>query len=177
MIDIPDFIAEIIYNINMKIIFESIGVIHSPFAELENMPIQPSGSLDVEGTIEIYPKFSQGLQDLDGFSHMYAIYYFHKVKNWKPIVTPFLDDQERGLFSTRAPKRPNPIGISLMEIIGIDNNIIKVQNIDILDDTPLLDIKPYVPQFEPAENIRIGWLSDKIRNVENKKSDKRFIDK
>lgn len=160
----------------MKITFEPIGVIHSPFTELENMPIQPTGSIGVEGIIEIYPQYSQGLQDLDGFSHLYAIYCFHKVKEWKGKVTPFLDNQERGLFATRAPKRPNPIGLSLLEILSVDANQIKVRNIDVLDSTPLLDIKPYIPQFEPGENIRIGWLSGKVQNVNSKRSDKRFSD-
>lgn len=158
----------------MQITFKPIGLIHSPFTELEEMPIQPSGSLGVKGFFEIHPEFSHALQDLDGFSHLYAIYYFHKVQNWQAKVIPFLDTQERGLFATRAPKRPNPIGISLLEIICIKENRIDVNNIDILDGTPLLDIKPYIPQFEPAENIRIGWLNGKVQNVSNKRSDKRF---
>jgi tRNA-Thr(GGU) m(6)t(6)A37 methyltransferase TsaA len=91
-------------------------------------------------------------------------------------VIPFLDKQERGLFATRAPKRPNPIGLSLLEIITIDANQIKVRNIDILDGTPLLDIKPYIPQFEPGEDIRIGWLNGKVKNVGSKRSDKRFTE-
>lgn len=158
----------------MKITFKPIGIIHSPFTKLENMPIQPTGSLGTQGTIEILPEFTEALQDLDGFSHFYVIYYFHMTSGWKARVKPFLDDQKRGLFSTRAPKRPNPIGLSLLEIISIQENIITVNNIDILDNTPLLDIKPYVPQFEPAENIRIGWLTNNIAEAKEKRSDKRF---
>lgn len=158
----------------MKIIFEPIGVIHSPFTKLEEMPIQPAGSKGTQGTLEILPAYSEALQDLDGFSHLYAIYYFHKVKGWKPKVIPFLDNNERGLFATRAPKRPNPIGLSVLEIIEIKANQVTVQNVDILDNTPLLDIKPYVSQFEPVDNLRIGWLSKHIDQVKTKKSDQRF---
>ncbi len=158
----------------MKIILNPIGVIHSPFTKLEDMPIQPTGSIGTQGTIEIFPEYSQALQDLEGFSHLYAIYQFHMSKGWKAKVKPFLDDQERGLFSTRAPKRPNPIGLSVLEIIAIRENCITVNNLDILDKTPLLDIKPYIPQFEPVENLRIGWLSEQIDEVEHKRSDQRF---
>ena len=160
----------------MKITFEPIGIIHSPFTKLEEMPIQPAGSRVTKGTLEVYPAYSQALQDLDGFSHLYAIYFFHKVNGWKPIVMPFLDKSERGLFSTRAPKRPNPIGLSVLKIIEITDNKIQVQHIDILDGTPLLDIKPYVPQFDAAEDIRIGWLTKHIDQAETKKSDSRFLD-
>ena len=158
----------------MKITFDPIGIVHSPFNKLEEMPIQPSGSRETRGKLEIYPPYGQALQDLDGFSHLIAIYYFHKSKGWKPIVTPFLDKHEHGLFSTRAPKRPNPIGLSVLKILEIKSNKIFVQHIDILDGTPLLDIKPYVPQFDAAEDVHIGWLTEHIRQVKTKKSDKRF---
>ena len=160
----------------MKIIFNSIGIIHSPFTKLADMPIQPAGSKGIQGNIEVFPEYEQALQDLDGFSHLYAIYQFHKASGWKEKVIPFLDDQERGLFATRAPKRPNPIGLSVLKIIAVKRNIITIDNVDILDNTPLLDIKPYIPQFEPVENLRIGWLREHIGDVETRKSDQRFIE-
>ncbi len=160
----------------MKITFNSIGVIHTPFQKLEDMPIQPTGSRGTEGILEIYPDFTTGLQDLDGFSHLYAIYYLHKVAHWKPKVVPFLDIKERGIFSTRSPARPNPIGLSLLEIVEVSAPTVRVRNVDMLDGTPLLDIKPYVPQFEPLENVRIGWLTGNIHKVESRRSDKRFLD-
>lgn len=160
----------------MKITFEPIGMVHSPFTHLEDMPIQPTSGLSAEGTLELYPQFCEALQDLDGFSHIYALYYFHKAIGWEPKVIPFLDDQERGLFATRAPRRPNPIGLSLLEVISIDDCQIKVRNLDILDGTPLLDIKPYIPQFEGVEEVHIGWLANSIEQVKTKPSDQRFVD-
>jgi tRNA-Thr(GGU) m(6)t(6)A37 methyltransferase TsaA len=159
----------------MKIYFEPIGIIHSPFKELDGMPIQPTGSQGVEGTLELYAQFVPALRDLDEFSHLYAIYVFHKVSGWNPTVVPFLDTQERGLFATRAPKRPNPIGLSVLQIVDIKGCQIIVRNLDILDGTPLLDIKPYIPQFEEGEDLRIGWLSSTINQVNTKKSDQRFV--
>jgi len=138
------------------------------------MPIQPAGCKDIEGEIEVFPEFSAGLQDLDGFSHIYVIYYFHKVKGWKVKVIPFLDNRERGIFATRAPTRPCPIGLSVLEINEIKSNRIIVQNLDILDGTPLLDIKPFVPQFDSSENVRIGWLDRHINEVKTKRADDRF---
>jgi tRNA-Thr(GGU) m(6)t(6)A37 methyltransferase TsaA len=159
----------------MKITFKPIGVVHSPFKELKNMPIQPTGCKGVEGEIEIFPEFSPGLQDLDGFSHIFVIYFLHKVQGWKSKVIPFLDTQERGIFSTRSPVRPNPIGLSVLEIKAVNGNRIMVNNTDILDGTPVLDIKPFVPQFDQPENTRIGWLTGNVIRVKDKKSDDRFL--
>lgn len=160
----------------MNITLKPIGIIHSPFHSLSEMPIQPAGSYGEEGILEILPDYVVGLRDLDGFSHLYAIYFFHKAQDWKPLVIPFLDDVERGIFATRAPKRPNPVGLSLLEILSVKENLVRVKNIDILDGTPLLDIKPFVPQFEPAEGIRIGWLESYVNQVNRKRSDQRFIE-
>ena len=151
-----------------------IGVIHTPFKELENMPIQPSGAAGIRGTVQLFPEFADGLKDLDGFSHLILLYRFHEIRGYKLTVTPFLDSEPRGVFATRAPKRPNPIGLSVVRLVQIRECSLDVENVDILDGTPFLDIKPYVPGFDHQENCRIGWL-EKARGVAKvKKSDDRF---
>jgi tRNA (adenine37-N6)-methyltransferase len=151
-----------------------IGIIHTPFKELENMPIQPSGAEGIRGTVEIFPEFAEGLKDLDGFSHVILLYRFHESRGYKLIVTPFLDSEPRGVFATRAPKRPNPIGLSIVSLVQVRGSSLEIKNADILDGTPLLDIKPYVPEFDHQENCRIGWLEQARGKVRNKRSDKRF---
>lgn len=126
--------------------------------------------------------FESGLKDLDGFSHIILLYAFHRSKGYDLMVTPFLDNQERGLFSTRAPRRPNPIGMSVVKLLKIEENTIFVQGIDVLNKTPLLDIKPYVPQFdlntgEKKDQIRTGWVEKAGQKVETKRADERFISK
>lgn len=158
----------------MTIKFSPIGIIHSPFTELEGMPIQPAGAEGVQGSIEIYPEFQEGLRDLDGFSHIILLYHLHRSEGYKLTVTPFLDTQQRGLFSTRAPRRPNPIGLSVVRLTGIDGNILHIENVDILDGTPLLDIKPYIPAFEPDAELRVGWVENAQGEVKEKRSDDRF---
>jgi tRNA-Thr(GGU) m(6)t(6)A37 methyltransferase TsaA len=160
----------------MKITFEPIGIIHSPFTDLADMPIQPTGEKAAEGTLEIYPAFRDALADLEGFSHIYALYFFHKVNGWQPKVVPFLDKQPRGLFSTRAPRRPNPIGLSLLKILAVEGGSVRVAGVDILDGTPLLDIKPYIPGFENPQDVHIGWLEGRAAEVKKRESDRRFED-
>ncbi|MDK2982106.1 MAG: tRNA (adenine37-N6)-methyltransferase [Chloroflexota bacterium] len=160
----------------MKITFEPIGVVHSPFSDLADMPIQPTGEQAAEGTLELFPDYCEALADLDGFSHIYALYYFHKSKGWKASIVPFLDTQARGLFSTRAPRRPNPIGLSLLRVLSVEGCVVKVAGVDILDGTPLLDIKPYIPQFENPQDVRVGWLAGHADQVKRKRSDHRFED-
>ena len=161
----------------MQIAYAPIGIIHSPFKKLAGMPIQPTSEISAEGQIEIYPEFTEGIKDLDGFSHIYLIYHLHKVRQAKLTVTPFLDKEVHGVFATRAPSRPNPIGLSLVKLIRVKGNLIYVDDIDILDGTPLLDIKPYIPEFENSNNIRVGWLEKSKEQVKEKKSDGRFVDK
>ena len=158
------------------ILFKPIGIIHTLFNSLEEMPIQPGSDTSGRGTIEIFPEFTAGLKDLEGFSHIYILYHLHKARQVKMQVTPFLDDGEpRGIFATRAPSRPNPIGLSLVEVIGIEGSLVHVNRVDTLNGTPLLDIKPYVPQFEPTSNsIRIGWLEDVKDQIRSRQSDSRF---
>ena len=158
----------------MNITFSSIGIIHTPFKTIENMPIQPSADNNSEGWIEIFDEYSAGLADLDGFSHLYLIFHLHKSTRFKLKVIPFLDTVERGIFSTRSPSRPNPVGLSVVKCISVKGNIITIQGLDILDGTPLIDIKPFVPLFEDTKDIRIGWFTGKDCSIPGKLSDGRF---
>jgi tRNA-Thr(GGU) m(6)t(6)A37 methyltransferase TsaA len=158
----------------MKIIYKPIGIIHSPFDKLEDMPIQPSSESSSPGVVEVYPEFTPGLKDLEGFSHVYLLYHLHKTGVVKLKVTPFLDEQSRGLFATRAPSRPNPIGLSLVNMVRIETNLIHVDRVDVLDGTPLIDLKPYIPAFEEIEDVRIGWLENTRDRIHSRNSDARF---
>jgi tRNA-Thr(GGU) m(6)t(6)A37 methyltransferase TsaA len=151
-----------------------IGIIHTPFTKLEGMPIQPKGAVGIRGTIELFDEYHAGLKDLDGFSHIILLYHFHRSHGFKLQVVPFMDSELRGLFATRAPKRPNPIGISVVQLDKIENDVLHIQNVDIIDGTPLLDIKPYVPEFDNPQNIRTGWVGQARKTVSSRKSDDRF---
>jgi len=157
-----------------QISFKSIGIIHTPFKKIQNMPIQPSAAFGVKGHIVLNEEYIEGLSDLDGFSHIYLLYHLHLSNSFKLKVIPFLDNQERGLFSTRAPNRPNPIGLSVVKLIKIRGNIIDVENVDIVDGTPLLDIKPFVNEMEGVINCKIGWLTEFKEDIKSRISDKRF---
>lgn len=157
-----------------RIVFKPIGVIHSPYRVLQGMPIQAAAAKDVEGQVEIFPEYLPALRDLDGFSHLILLYYFHQAKRGLLEVTPYLDEQKRGVFATRSPSRPNPIGLSIVRLVRIENNILKVRDVDILDGTPLLDIKPYVPEFDVREVEKIGWLAAKVGNFPKTVDDGRF---
>jgi len=143
----------------MPIAFEPIGVIHTPFTEPKGSPIQPVSANCAAGVVELFPEFAAGLRDLAGFSHILLIYHFHRARPYALSVVPFLDTQPRGLFATRAPNRPSPIGISLVGLERIDGCRLHVANIDVLDGTPLLDIKPHVPDFDCAPGARTGWMA------------------
>ena len=142
----------------MDILFRPIGVIHSPFYEKNTTPIQPSRSR-ASGQVEVFPEYADGLVDLEGFSHIYLLYQFHCSEDYQLKVTPFLDNVERGLFATRYPCRPNPIGLSLVELVERRGNVLLIQGVDVLDGTPLLDIKPYVVEFDVRTNTRNGWFT------------------
>ena len=158
----------------MTISYQPIGTIHSPFKGVEKVPIQPAAASGIRGTVEVSAGFAAGLQDLEGFSHVILLYHFHRVTQARLTVVPFLDDRPRGVFATRAPSRPNPIGLSIVRLLGIEGNVLRVENMDIVDGTPLLDIKPYVPQFDHTEAERIGWLEATRCRVEETISDDRF---
>ena len=174
-----------------KIEFTPIGVIHSPFTDLAQMPIQPRcnervkspvlegrqprSKASASGTVEIFTEYAEGLRDLDGFSHIILLYHLHKAGMPRLQVTPFLDSQPHGVFATRAPVRPNPIGLSVVQLTGIQGNLLTVEGLDILDGTPLLDIKPYIPSFDERSEHRIGWLQGVDGNASTTLSDDRFI--
>ncbi len=157
-----------------KIHYTPIGVIRSPFKMVEGMPIQPSGAKGIAGSVEIYEMFADGLKDLEGFSHIILIYHLHRSRGFKLHVKPFLDDQLRGVFATRAPRRPNAIGISVVRLLQVDRNILNIEDVDILDGTPLLDIKPYVPAFDERDVVKTGWVSSRVDSVAVVRSDERF---
>jgi len=158
----------------MEFTYQAIGFIYSPFEKTEGMPIQPSGASGVKGRIEFLPEYIDGLADLGGFSHIILLYAFHMSKKVELTVTPFLDSHPKGVFATRAPTRPNPIGLSVVKLLGIDRNILYIENVDVVDGTPLLDIKPYVPEFDHYTDTRAGWLEESKGKVANTKADNRF---
>jgi tRNA-Thr(GGU) m(6)t(6)A37 methyltransferase TsaA len=147
----------------MEFVMKSIGVIHSPFIDKNQTPVQPAFSNAV-GQVEIFPEFAEGLQDLEGFSHIILFYVFHESKDFSLRVKPILDDKIHGLFATRYPYRPNPIGFSLVRLLEKEASALKIEGIDVLDGTPLLDIKPYVPDFDVVLNTRVGWYGTRIQN-------------
>jgi tRNA-Thr(GGU) m(6)t(6)A37 methyltransferase TsaA len=158
----------------MNVELKPIGVIHSPFLELEGMPIQPAGARGVQGTVEVFQEYRAGLKDLDGFSHIVLLYLFHQSQGFNLHVIPYLDTEIRGVFATRAPRRPNAIGLSVVQLNMVRDRILHIENVDILDGTPLLDIKPYVPEFDAQFNVRTGWLENARQSVRHRKSDDRF---
>ena len=148
----------------MKFELKPIGIIHTPYKDRKEIPCQGYKS-DKVGEVEVFGEFEEALKDIEGFSHIYLIYYFHETTGYKPLVKPFLGDQPHGLFATRHYNRPNPIGISVVELLGRARNILRVKQVDVLDGTPLLDIKPYVLQFDQRRNVKIGWLKDKVEEL------------
>ena len=157
-----------------EIIYRPIGVIHSPFKETKGMPIQSAGARGVAGTVEVIPECGDGLKDLEGFSHIFLLYHFHLSQGYSLRVKPYLDDSLRGVFATRAPRRPNAIGMSVVRLVGIEGCTLHIEDVDIVDSTPLLDIKPYVPEFDSREVERIGWLAGKAERVAEVGADERF---
>jgi tRNA-Thr(GGU) m(6)t(6)A37 methyltransferase TsaA len=146
------------------IIFKPIGVIHSPVKSPAGAPREESTAGDVTATIEIYSEYAEGLTDLEGFSHIILLTYFHLSKDFSLMVKPPLDEVRHGVFATRSPRRPNPIGMSTVRLIKIDGNILHITNTEMIDGTPVLDIKPYIPlNYLKNGEIRIGWLAGKIK--------------
>ena len=158
-----------------EIVYKPIGTIHSPFKNPKGMPIQPTGAKGITGTVDVFPEYCAGLKDMEGFSHIILIYHFHLSDGYSLEVTPYLDKNTHGVFATRIPGRPNPIGISVVRCVKVEGCIVHIQDVDILDGTPLLDIKPYVLDFDSRMTKRIGWLSGKSGNVHKTRSDGRFV--
>lgn len=161
--------------VNKVIKYSPVGIVHSPFHKVKGTPIQPHAATGTEGTIEVFPQYVDGLRDLDGFSHIILIYHFHLAKHTSMRSRPFLDKQERGIFAIRSPNRPNPIGISVLRLDRMEDNILHVRDVDILDGTPVLDIKPYVPEFDCMEADRVGWLSGNLHKLAITRDDGRFV--
>ena len=158
-----------------QIIIHPIGIIHTPHTDVKNMPIQPIAAEGIKGYIEILPRYTAGLKDIEGFSHLTLLYHFHKISGYELEVVPFMDTESHGIFSCKAPKRPNAIGLSTVRLISVDGNKIHIEQVDMLDGTPLIDIKPFYPRYDNRENVEIGWL-EKNKNLplEVLRSDERF---
>jgi tRNA-Thr(GGU) m(6)t(6)A37 methyltransferase TsaA len=154
--------------------YHPIGVIHTPFKRPENMPVQPASAAGIEGRVDVLPRYLPGLEDLEGFSHVVLLYHLHLSEGYRLRVKPFLDDRPRGLFATRAPRRPNPLGLSVVRLLAVDGFRLRIGNVDMVDGTPLLDIKPYVPDFDPKEEVRVGWLAPHRDRIREGRSDRRF---
>lgn len=159
---------------SMQLTYRAIGTIHSPFTQVEGMPIQPSGATGVRGTLDVLPEYTPGLKDLSGFSHIILLYHFHRASAARLVVTPFLDSAPHGLFATRAPTRPNPIGLSVVRLLSVGGGTVQVEDVDVLDGTPLLDIKPYVPEFDGHPDACIGWLEAARGQARARRADARF---
>jgi len=149
----------------MKIEYQPIGIIHSPFKEPRGAPIQPSRAKGAAGTVEVFQEYEEGLCDLEGFSHIILLCHLHRTRGYRLKVVPFLDTELRGLFATRAPSRPNPIGLSVVELAGIEGTTLAVRGLDLLEGTPVLDIKPYVGDFDDLTDTRAGWLDHARRRT------------
>ena len=155
--------------------YKPIGIIHSPFNEPHGIPIQSAAARDIEGTIEILPEYTEGLKDIEGFSHIILIYHFHLSRGSTLKVKPYMDYELRGVFATRAPARPNPIGISIVRLVRVEGGKLHILDVDIVNGTPLLDIKPYVPEFDIREVDKTGWLTENVHKLRKAKDDGRFI--
>jgi len=158
-----------------EIIYKSIGIIKTPFENIAAMPVQPRGAEGVEGIVELNPELVPGLADLEGFSHLILLYHFHLIAGPRLSIIPFMDDKPHGIFATRAPTRPNAIGISVVKLLKIENNLLFIEGVDMVNGTPLLDIKPFFPKYDNHFNVKYGWLEGKGEiDITTIKSDDRF---
>lgn len=158
-----------------EITFRPIGFLRSPYDRNSGTPIQPEGGCDVEAIVEVLEEYAPGLSDLEGFSHIILLYHFHRCKKTGLKVKPFLDDAERGVFATRAPVRPNHIGMSVVRLDRIEGTVLHVRDIDILDGTPVLDIKPHIPRIDCPGKARLGWLEGKESLIGELRDDGHFL--
>jgi len=159
-----------------EIKYRPIGVIHSPFKEPKGTPIQPAGAEGTNGTVEIFPEYAEGLKNIEGFSHIILLYHFHLSKGSTLIAKPYMDNEAHGVFAMRGPSRPNPIGISVVRLVRVEGDMLHIRDVDIVDGTPLLDIKPYVPEFDIREVKGIGWLEKSVHKLSESKDDGRFAE-
>jgi len=159
-----------------EIRYKPIGVIHTPFKEPKGTPIQPTAAKGANGVVEIFPEYTEGLKDIEDFSHIILLYHFHLSKGATLLAKPFMDNETHGVFAIRGPSRPNPIGISVVRLVGVEGNMLNIQDVDIVDGTPLLDIKPYIPEFDIKEVERIGWLEENVHKLSQSTDDGRFTE-
>ncbi len=159
-----------------EIKYKPIGVIHSPFKEPKGTPIQPAGAKGTDGIVEIFLEYAEGLKDIEGFSHIILLYHFHLSKGSALIAKPYMDNETHGVFAMRGPGRPNPIGISVVCLVKVEGNMLHIRDVDIVDGTPLLDVKPYVPEFDIREVERIGWLEKNAHKLSESKDNGRFTE-
>ena len=156
--------------------FTIIGIVRSPWKTAEGMPIQPAGAKGIQGRVDIFEEYRPGLIDLDGFSRIILIYLFHKSMGYDLMLTPFLDTKPHGVFATRAPRRPSQVGISNVRLLSVDESGIEIADIDILDGTPVLDIKPYIPEIDSFPGEKTGWLAEP-GSMAASRADRRFSDR
>jgi tRNA-Thr(GGU) m(6)t(6)A37 methyltransferase TsaA len=159
-----------------EIKYKPIGIIHSPFKEPKGTPIQPAGAKGTDGIVEIFPEYTEGLKDIEGFSHIILLYHFHLSKGPALTAKPYMDNKTHGVFAMRGPNRPNPIGISIVRLAKVEGNMLHIRDVDIVDGTPLLDVKPYVPEFDIREVERIGWLERNVHKLSESKDNGRFAE-
>jgi len=159
-----------------EIKYKPIGVIHSPFKEPRGTPIQPASAEGTDGIVEIFPEYAEGLRDVEGFSHIILLYHFHLSKRSTLLAKPYMDNEAHGVFAMRGPSRPNPIGVSIVCLVRVEGNMLHVRDVDIVDGTPLLDIKPYIPEFDIREVKRIGWLEKNLYKLSTSKDNGRFTE-
>lgn len=157
----------------MRFEFEPIGIIHTPFTERGNTPVQPAEGAGIKGTVEVFEEYRPALKDLDGFSHIVLIWVLHRSEGYSLQVVPHRHSEIRGLFATRSPNRPNPIGLSVVRLDSIDEGILHIRDVDMLEGSPLLDIKPWVPE-STGGGIRAGWLEESGKTAEGRGSDGRL---
>lgn len=158
-----------------SIVINPIGIIHTPHRDVKNMPIQPMAAAGMKGSIELLPEYVDGLKDIEGFSHLTLLYRFHKIQGFKLRVIPFMDTEEHGIFACRTPVRPNAIGLSTVKFLGVEGNVIHIEDVDMLEGTPLIDIKPFYPRYDNRSDVSIGWLEkNKDLPLDKLLSDERF---
>jgi tRNA (adenine37-N6)-methyltransferase len=154
--------------------YRAVGIVRSPFTRFEGMPLQSVAAGEVRARVEIREDLVGGLRDLDGFSHLHLITHLHRGAPGGLEIRPFLDDTIRGVFATRSPRHPNPIGISVVRLESVAGSVLQVAGVDLLDGTPVLDIKPYVPAFDSFAAERTGWLEHAANRVHDVRADRRF---
>jgi tRNA (adenine37-N6)-methyltransferase len=154
--------------------YTPIGVVRSPYAGLDGMPLQTVAAGEVEASVELEPRVHGALRDLDGFSHLWLVTHLHRVDGWTAEVVPFLDTEPRGVLATRSPRHPNPIGLSLVRLLAVERGVLRIRGIDLLDGTPVLDVKPFVPEFDACDDVRAGWFDAAAARVHTVRSDDRY---